>query len=562
MTRTDLPETNWAPTRASTAIALLWTAGGVALLSGAVGVRTGVAVAGVGAICLAVALWLLSFDRWRVPATVAASLLLVPAGAGVTAGVGYESLVAFAASFPAPSPTLVVAETLRIFALVAVLCGCMVAVFGAAASVRGVATADALARCLGLVNRVTLLPLGFFLALSGHALVTNPDLGAASVVGELVSAATDWLLTPAGGGLHLLGFWVLFAAASYATYRAVRDLPIQELAGEATIGGATTGDAETSEVRVADLAVALQRSLGGFATVAVLLVPVAFLVRVAPWDAAIRSSLPDAVYGALVALIGSAAVRHLLVRVALVAGALALVAALVRRSSRTSTEDLLVGYAPYLAGLTVVAGVGVVHRPVLDGLIGFVAGRLNSPFSEGFREMAGRVVTFYGSETVVLGLTAGVLALASVGVFGLYLAFALGFVSDRVAGPALAAGGLFLAAAFAATADASLPLVLGCLVAALVVWDAGEFAATLGAEVGRRARTRRVELFHALGALAVGVAGAVAAGWVAGRVSSSVGATAGGATPGGATAGGELGGLSVALLVAVGAVVLLVAALR
>jgi predicted membrane protein len=560
MTRTDLSETNWAPTRASTAVALLGTAGGVGALSGAVGVRKGVFVAGVGALCLAVALWLLAFDRWRVPATVAASLLLVPAGAGVTAGVGYETLVAFAASFPASSPTEVVAQTLRIVAVVAVLWGCTVAVFGAAASVRGVATAETLSRCLGLVNRVALAPLGFFLALSGHALVTNLDLGAASVVGELVSAATDWLLAPAAGRLHLLAFWVLFAAASYATYRAVRDLPLQELAGEATISGDSESGQGMAELRVADLVDSLQRGLGRLAAIAALLVPPLFLVEVAPWDAAIRNQLPDAVYGALVALTSSGLVRHLLVRVAVVAGALALIAALVRRSSRTSTEDVLVAYAPYLSGLAVVAGVGVVHRPVLDGLIEFVAGRLESPLSGVFREISGQVVAFYGSETIVLGLTAGVLALASVGVFALYICFALGFVSDRVAGPALAAGGLFLAAAFAATSNASLPLVLGSLVAALVVWDAGEFATTLGSEVGRRARTRRVELLHALGALSVGAVGAVAAGWVA--QAAPFGAAAGGTTGGGATAGGELGGLSVALSVAVVAVVLLVAALR
>ncbi|PSQ47866.1 hypothetical protein BRD15_06360 [Halobacteriales archaeon SW_6_65_15] len=525
MTRTDHSETNWAPTRASTAVALLGTAGGVGALSGAVGVRKGVFVAGVGALCLAVALWLLAFDRWRVPATVAASLLLVPVGAGVTAGVGYETLVAFAASFPASSPTEVVAQTLRIVAVVAVLWGCTVAVFGAAASVRGVATAETLSRCLGLVNRVAL-----------------------------------WLLAPAAGRLHLLAFWVLFAAASYATYRAVRDLPLQELAGEATISGDSESGQGMAELRVADLVDSLQRGLGRLAAIAALLVPPLFLVEVAPWDAAIRNQLPDAVYGALVALTSSGLVRHLLVRVAVVAGALALIAALVRRSSRTSTEDVLVAYAPYLSGLAVVAGVGVVHRPVLDGLIEFVAGRLESPLSGVFREISGQVVAFYGSETIVLGLTAGVLALASVGVFALYICFALGFVSDRVAGPALAAGGLFLAAAFAATSNASLPLVLGSLVAALVVWDAGEFATTLGSEVGRRARTRRVELLHALGALSVGAVGAVAAGWVA--QAAPFGAAAGGTTGGGATAGGELGGLSVALSVAVVAVVLLVAALR
>jgi hypothetical protein len=555
MMGTDYSGTNWAPTRASTAVALLGTAGGVWVVSGAVGVRTGLFAAGAGAVCLGVALWLLSFDRWRVPASLAASLLLVPAGAGVTAGVGYEWLVAFAAAFPAASPTAVVAQSLHILAVLAVLCGCTVAVFGATASVRAVATGETLSRCLRLVNRVALLPLGFFLALSGHALVTNLDLGAASAVGELVSAATGWVFAPAAGQLHLLGFLMVFATASYATYRAVRDLPLQELAGEATIGDDSNDDSGTSGIRVADVFAALQRGLGGLAAVAAMLVPPAFLVEVAPWDSAIREGLPDAIYALVVTLTSSEVARHLLVRLAVVAGTLALVATLVRRSSRTSTEDLLVAYAPYLAGLTVVAGIGVVHRQVLDGLVAFVAGRLESPLAGLFSRLSEQVVSFYGSETIVLGLTAAVLALASVGIFALYLSFALGFVSDRVAGPALAASGLFLAAAFAATTDASLLVVLGTLVAALVVWDVGEFATTLGSEVGRRAQTRRVELLHALGALSVGAVGAIAASWVASDVGT-------GTTAVGVASGGELDGLSVALLVAVGAVVLLVAALR
>jgi predicted membrane protein len=564
MTETQLSETNWAPTRASTAIALLGTAGGVGALSSAVGVQKGVVVAVAGTLSLAVALWLLTFDRWRVPATVAASLLLVPAGAGVTAGVGYEALVAFAGSFPAGSPTGVIGQILRILGVLAVLWGCTVAVFGVGASVRGVATSQTVARCYGLVVRVAILPVGFFIALSGHALVTNFDLGAMSAFGELVSIIADWLFAPAGNRLHLLAFWLLFAAASYATYRAVRDLPIRELAGEASLGGSSVGgssvgessvgESSMDEVRIADLVATLQRVLRGLAVVSILGLLPAFFVEITGSEGAVRGALPDAAYGLLVALTSSGGVRHLLAWVALVAGSLALVAALARRSSQTSTQDLLVGYAPFLAGMTVVAGVGVAHRPILDRLIEFVAGRLKPPLTGYFRDASGRVVEFYGPETVVLGLTAGVLALATVGIFALYLSFALGFVSDRVAGPALAGGGLFLAAAFAGTLNVSLWLVLGSLIAALVVWDAGEFATTLGEEVGRQAKTRRVELLHALGALSVGVLGAALATGLT-RVLPA------GSNPAG-PAGGELGGLSVALVGAIAGVVILVMALR
>ncbi|WP_435178241.1 DUF7519 family protein [Halorussus sp. AFM4] len=532
-------EPDRAPTRASTAVVLLGTAAGAAALATAAGVAKGAVAAGAGAVCLAVALRLVTVERWRAPATFAASLLLVPAGAGLAAGVGYESLVAVAVSFPAPSPTRVVGETLRIAGVLAVLAGCALAAFGAVASVRGAVTRRAVTRCLGVALRVGLLPAGLFGALAGHAVVTSLDLGVAGAVGDLVATATDWLLAPAPNQLHLLAFSALLAAASYAVHRALRELPTRALAGEASVG----------EVRVADALAAARRGTGRIAAVALLAVPPALLFELAGSSDALRGTLPAGVYDALAAVTAAPGLRGLLWWTALAAGGLAGVAALVRRSSRTSARELLVGYAPFAAGLAVVAGVAAVHRPVLDALLGFVAGRLEPPLVGQFRDLSGAVVTYYGSQTVVLGFAAGVLVLAVGVLLALRTAFALGFVPRSAAGPALAGGGLFLAAAFAGTLATPLWVVLGGLVAALVAWDAGEFAATLGSEVGRRAPTRRVELLHALTALSVGVVAALAAGALA-RV-----------VPAGPSSGG-LGDVSVALFAAVAGAVLLVMALR
>jgi hypothetical protein len=535
---TDLSETNWTPTTASSAVVILGTAVGVTALSATLGVVKGTLAAAAGAVCLAAALWLLTVEKWRVPARLAASLLLVPASAGIAAGVGYETLVAFAVSFPASSPTRVVGESLRILGVLAVLCGSTVAVLGAAASVRGVATSWSVSQLLDVVNRVTVLPLLLALALGSHAVLTNFDVGLAGLVGDFVSEATEWLLAPSGEQIRLLSFGLLAAAATLASYLAVRELPTEELAGEATVG----------DVRVDALAAGVQRALGRLVGLGFVALPVAFLVETAVPASAGLKLLPESVRSALLVLTASPGLRGLLWWVAVVAGALAVVAALVRRSSRAGTEELLVGYAPFLAGLAVVAGVGVVHRRLLDALVGFVAGRLDAPLAGQFRDLSGRVVTFYGSETVVLGVTAGLLMLAVAGIFALWIAFAVGFVTDRVAGPALAGGGLFVAAAFAGTVSAPTWLVFGSLVAALVVWDAGEFATTLGSEVGRRAPTRRVELLHGLGAVAVGVCGALAAGALAWGL------------PAGRS--GAVGGTSVALLAAVAGVVLLVTALK
>jgi len=550
MTDTESPESearladaNWTPTRASTALALVVTAGGVAALTAAVGVRTGALVAAGGAACLAAAFRLLDFDRWEVATTLAASLLLVPAGGGVAAGIGYEFVAAFAASFPAASQTGVVGQSLQITGVLAVLWGSTLAVFGAVGSIRGDLTGQSVRRTRNLAAGVALPSVVAFVALAGRALVANRSPEVAEVPAEIVGGAADWLLAPAPGRLHALGFGVAFAGASVAVHWAVQTLPLRALAGESSTD-------EGAAVRVVD---ALEWAASRLLVAAVSWLPVALFVFVAEEAALASEVIPARAYGPLVDLTSAPGVRRSLVGVAAVAGALAAGAALVRRLARVSARELLADYAPVLAGVGVLAGVFAVHGAVRRTLVGFVAGRLDQPLAGRFREAADGIVAFYGSETVVLGLVAGVLALTAIGLFVLSVWFLLGFVGDRAAGTALAATGLFVAAAFAGTVGAPLWVLLGGLVAALVVRDVGEFGATLGAEVGRRGERRRVELLHALASLGVGGLGALAAGRLTGVTATDWL---------GLGSGGAVGGVVLALVGAVAAVVLLVLALR
>ncbi|WP_135830439.1 hypothetical protein [Halorussus halobius] len=538
-----LGEANWSPTRASTTLALVATAGSVAALTAAVGVRTGALVAGAGAVCLAVAVRLLAVDRWQVPATLAASLLLVPAGAGVAAGVGYEFVVAFAASFPAASQTGVVGQSLRIVGVLAVLWGSTLAVFGAVASIRGDLTGRSVRRTRDLAAGVALPSVTAFVALAGRALVENVASGAAGVPGELLGNAVDWLVAPAPDRLGALGFGVLFAAACFAVHRAVRTLPLRALAG-----GATVGDVEAVE-----LVAALERTTNRLLVVTVLWLLAGLFVFLFEEAGVAREVIPGAAYGPLVELTTAAGLRRALVGIALVAGAVAVSAALARRFSRVSVREVLADYAPLVAGLGVLAGVFAVHGAVRRALVGFVAGRLDRPLAGRVREVADGVVTFYGSETVVLGLVAGVLVLAALALFALSLWFLFGFVGDRAAGTALAGTGLFAAAAFAGTVGAPLWVLLGGLVAGLVVRDVGAFGATLGAEVGRRGMRSRVEPLHGLASVGVGGLAALAAARLAGVTATDWV---------GVDSGGTFTAVAVALVGAVAAVVLLVLALR
>lgn len=85
---------------------------------------------------------------------------------------------------------------------------------------------------------------------------------------------------------------------------------------------------------------------------------------------------------------------------------------------------------------------------------------------------------------------------------GLFVA-SLGLVPDRAGGPALAAGGLVLAAL------GPLPPVLAfaSVATGLLVWDVSTFGLGVTAELGHRPETRRLELVHGL--LSVGVAAVV-----------------------------------------------------
>lgn len=107
-----------------------------------------------------------------------------------------------------------------------------------------------------------------------------------------------------------------------------------------------------------------------------------------------------------------------------------------------------------------------------------------------------------GTSGAALAVLASALAVSGLFLLGVRAADAAGLLGDA-AGVQFASLGVF-AAAIAAAVDGLPPVAVFTTVAlSLLVWDLGEFAATLGREVGRGGDTRRGELVHAVGALAV-----------------------------------------------------------
>lgn len=83
----------------------------------------------------------------------------------------------------------------------------------------------------------------------------------------------------------------------------------------------------------------------------------------------------------------------------------------------------------------------------------------------------------------------------------------LGMLPERAAPAALTAAGLICASIGAAQAGLPALLVFSGVVGGLVAWDVGTFGLGLTAELGHRPETRRLELYHGVFAVGVGVLG-------------------------------------------------------
>ncbi|WP_265109108.1 hypothetical protein [Halosolutus halophilus] len=105
----------------------------------------------------------------------------------------------------------------------------------------------------------------------------------------------------------------------------------------------------------------------------------------------------------------------------------------------------------------------------------------------------------------LVALTLGVGPIAFVVVVGCgVVAVWLGILPDRAGGPAIAAAGLVIAAIGLGRGHPA--LVFACIAGAAIVWDVSTFGLGVTGELGHIPETRRLELFHGVLAIGVGVA--------------------------------------------------------
>lgn len=508
------------PTPTSTLLALAVTLATVGALVWEIElVAVPTAMGAVGAGSLAAGLWLVDRDSQPVSAALVASLLVVPAGAGLLAAAGVTALLATATVFPVDEAALISVGALVVVGYAGVATGCTLAVLGLALGIRSVVTPEGLAAYTRIAVFTGTVPALVAAVLVLSPVVLGPESEQPVSVG--LSAVTGPLLSPTPPQLHLATFALVVALAATGLRLALSVLPVAELLRDASAGRAGTR-------RVSDAGRALSTAavVAGMATV----VGGLFELQLSPAE---LSGLLGPAYRPVQVVTTAGILRVVLVGTAGLALAASGVGVLLRRAARQSRDARAEQVVPLLGGAFVTACVLGVAGPVYGRGTAETAKLLPSTVGDEFRRIATDLAGVFG-EGALLVLLATVIAGGPLTVVLALRGFRrLGYLSAVTAGYSVASGGVFIATVFAGTLDAPAPLVFGGVVASITVWDVGQFGTTLGREVRRSAETRGVELVHAGGTVLVGLVGvglAVGAGRVlAGtgtRVDAPVAATA------------------------------------
>jgi hypothetical protein len=485
------------PTRTSTAITAVVTAVVVFLLLGEVDLVVWPAIIGsVGSAAIAVSLYLVSLERVETVASVIASVLTVVVAVGLIVGTFGTVLILVGAFFPAESLAAVSIRSLLLISRAGIVVGCMLAVLGVLLGLRNVIDKPTLSSYFWLAVKTSLVPGVVGTAMVVSAYLTRGGSEPPALLATLPATISQWVLSPAPVRPHLATFTLLVAVGGLSVRAAVGALPVAELLAD-------SGGGETQEEQVAQVRSALLWVGGG----ALLLTPVVFMTELVFGPSGLRQLLGAGLYRPLVTLSTAPGLRILLVAATLVAVPTVAAVRLLQRAVQGSVTGFVSRVGPFVGGALVTVGAITVARPVFDGLVGWVAARLPGPFAPAFSESSSLFADFFGASAIVVLLAAVLVGVTAAFVLLLRFAVFAGYLASDTAGYSLAAGGLFVATAFAGTVGASPWLVFGGLVGTFLIWDSGRYGTTLGDEIGRAAPTRDAELVHAGGTLAVGLLG-------------------------------------------------------
>ncbi len=487
------------PTRTSVAVAALVALGVVVgLLWQFEPVRTPAALGAVGVASFAVSLWALDADSWRGLGTMLAGLLSVAVSGGFLVGTLGPTVLLLAAYFPMDGGAGFRTRWLLVISTVCVVVASFVAVLGLALGVRSTVDRAKLRDYYWVAVRTGLVPAAVSLVLLTRALLAYyGQTTTQALLADRIGGLQTWLLAPGGWRLHLASLGLLALLATWCCRRLLMTLPLAELLADG-------GDGTATRDRIDRISTVLGYALVGL----VLGSGLALVLELGQSQPAIRRLLGPALYDLLVTLSTARLLRLLLVTVLVVGVPAIAVVGTVRRLSSATLASLGQSIGPYVSGGLLVAAGTVLATPSLPRAVSWTGEKLPGELGQFWETTATSVLEFYGADAIAILLLAVLVTLTAVLALALWFLLAVGYLSERTAGFSLAGAGLFAASAFAATLATPTWLVFAGFVGAVVVYDAGEYATTLGREVGRRAPSRSTELVHVGASLLVGLLGA------------------------------------------------------
>jgi len=472
---------SFRPTAVSTGLA----SGVVCLTLLVVGVVLGqtvpLGIGGLGAVTVALSVWLVNSDSPRL--TALGTVCVLAGGTVVMLAVA----LAYAASLSLPQAVLV--------GVAATVCFAITAAWLPAVGYRAVTNAIT-AAVYGLLAPFLLALTLAYDAVGQRLFEDALELATDSLWNEFVFADAT--------SVHVGSFLLLLAAGGWLLRQTVQRLPVLEL---------VRSDQREQYARRIERANSLLAWNRWVFTAGVLAVGVELMGRL---DSLLRVLGPLAQL--IDAITSSEALRWLLVL--LVVGCLGLLLGQQLLGLVSRPGSLSEHVAPLGGGIVLAVLLGeVLAAPIVASVLESVPAAYLSEARE--------LVEIAGASTLVLAASVAAFTFVVFFLFVVAGAGGLGVVPDRAAGIAVASGGLFLASILLI---GSLSLVwtgVVVVVAAVLTWDLGEFGIRMSEEVGRINSTRDVELAHAAGSGSIAVLAVVLTIVAASVASVSVPATRG-----------------------------------
>ncbi|MEF8777294.1 MAG: hypothetical protein V5A36_00130 [Natronomonas sp.] len=489
----QLDESNWRPRWTSTALAAVFGLAVTIGLAVSIDALESTLVALVSGLCLGGTIWSTAVTERRV-ATILAGVLATVSGLALLGALVVAAVIQL--GWP-PTPEfgrLAFAPFALVFAGFLSGFGALTALWGVTpANEAGTATVRLfvvqLVPAVALITVFVMPPLDPAIEMARFGIDLALARGAASD-----PIVVDGVVSPRFGG-----FFAVTAVAAFAFRTALGRLPLVEFAGEHS--------RETVEAVVGRIRgwLGVIFAVGGLLAIGgVVLQPVLpeLYAYVSPGLLAVSIEITL-----------STTIRRALLAVALASAPAIVVPRLVRATASKRFRPNLLPLVPLAVGGAIVAVALGTHSTV-------EATALEQAGTGEGRRILEAVFAEFGSLALTLAVFVVGLSITTMLLLLVRFAGAFRFLGATM-GVQSTSAGVFVAAAGAAIAGASVPTVLVGVAASLFVWDLGEFATTLAHEIGRAGDGLGSEFVHAVGGTVLAI-GSVGVGLVTMRAIDAV----------------------------------------